>query len=189
MKKSLLFSLPLAGATLLLLPLVSHAQGKLPPFLKVDGIYVFDGNEEDVIKVLELTDTSWVKVQSRVGENWVNMENVTTVAPLSKEAAARTEMKEKADFVLTGAQDICAAIDDYAAKHNLPATAPFKWEDVRKSIKTGAPVYNSGGKDVTGRPYILGSKISDGVKVSAETIKELAPVVPDPDAYWGKFKP
>ena len=98
-------------------------------------------------------------------------------------------MKEKADFILDGAQAISTAIDDYATKHNLPANAAFKWEDIRKSIKSTAPVYNSSGKDVTGRPYIFGAKISDGVKVSAETIKEFGSVIPDPEAYWGKFKP
>ncbi len=188
MKKSFLLCLPLAGAALLVLPLLAHAEGKLPPFLKADGIYVFDGNEDDVVKVLELTDTSWIKVQSRAGESWVNMDNVTTVTPISKEAAQKTELKEKADFILDGAQAIGMAIDAYAAKQNLPATASFKWEDIRKFLKPNSPAYNSSGKDVTGRPYIFGARISDGVKINADTIKEFGAVISDPDAYWGKFK-
>ncbi len=50
-------------------------------------------------------------------------------------------------------------------------------------------MYNSDGKDVTGRPYLFGKKIQNGVKVNPETIKEVAPVIDDEDAYWGKFKP
>ncbi len=180
--------LPLAGAALLVLPLISRAEGKVPPFLKVDNIYIFDGNEDDVVKVLALTDSSWIQVQSRAGVSWVNTDNVTTVTPISKEAAERTEMKEKADYILTGAQEIETAINDFASKHNLPATAPFKWEDIRKLINPKSPVYNSNGKDLTGRPYIFGAKVSDGVKISADTIKEFTPVIPDTDAYWGKFK-
>ena len=189
MKKIPFLLLPLAGAALLALPVLSRAEGKLPPFLKADGIYVFDGNEDDIVKVLETTDTSWIRVQSRAGESWVNMDNVTTVTPVSKEAAQKTEMKEKADFILAGAQAIDQAVDTLATKQNLPATASFKWEDIRKLIKPGSPVYNSSGKDVTGRPYVFGGKVSDGVKVTAETIKEFGAVIADPDAYWGKFKP
>ena len=50
-------------------------------------------------------------------------------------------------------------------------------------------MYNSDGKDVVGRPYLFGKKVSDGVKISLDTIKELAIVVDNADAYWGKFKP
>ena len=172
----------------MILPPASHAEGKLPPFLKADGIYIFDGNEDDVIKVLEITDTSWIRVQSRAGESWVNMDNVTTVTPISKEAAAKSEMKEKADFILDGAHVIGAAIEEYASKHNLPATAAFKWEDIRKFIKPNAPVYGSSGKDVNGRPYIFGAKVSDGVKVNPDTVKEFGTIIPDADAYWGNYK-
>ena len=59
---------------------------------------------------------------------------------------------------------------------------------MRKFLKPEATVYNSDGKDVTGRPYLFG-KVSDGVKVNPETIKDLALVIDNPDAYWGKYKP
>ncbi len=180
---SLLFSLALAG------PAAAQSGNHLPPFLKVDGIYIFDGNEDDLVKVLEVApESGWVRVRSKAGENWVNISNVTTVTPISREAALKTELKEKADFIRDGAIAISAAIDAYAAKNNLAVNASFKWEDIRKFIPSSAPAYNSGGKDVTGRPYIFGSKIEDHVKVNPDTIKECAPVMEDSDAYWGKFK-
>lgn len=168
----------------------AQAPGRLPAFIKTDSVYVLDGNENDLVKILEIApDTTWVRVQTKAGESWVNLNNVTTITPISREEAMKTEMKEKADFIRDGAIAISAAIDDYAAKHNLPMNASFKWEDIRKFLKPGTPVYNSGGKDVTGRPYIFGSKIEDHVKVNADTIKECSPVIEDSDAYWGKFKP
>lgn len=162
---------------------------RLPPFLKVNAIYIFDGNEDDLVKVLEVSpETGWARVQTKAGESWVNISNVTTVTPISKEEALKSELKAKADFIRDGAVAISAAIDGYAAKNNLAMDAPFKWEDIRKFIPPTAPVYNSGGKDVTGRPYVFGSKIEDHVKVNPDTIRECAPVMEDSDAYWGKFK-
>ncbi len=173
-----------------------HAQSasasgtRLPPFLKVDGIYYLDGNEDDLVKVLELSpETGWIRVQAKGTESWVNVSNLSTVTPVSKEAAAKLQLREEADYILTGANEISEAIAAYASKNNLPPGASFKWQDIRKLLKPDASVYNSDGKDVTGRPYLFGKKIEDGVKVNPETIKEVAPVIDDADAYWGKFKP
>ena len=163
--------------------------GKVPPFLKVDGMYLLDGNEDDFVKVLEISDTGWMRVQSKGGESWVNISSLTTIMPISKEQADKSELHAKADFVLDGAQQISDAIDAYAAKNNLPPTTSFKWTDIRKFLKQGTPIYDSNGKDVDGRPYDFGAKISDHVKVNADTIKELNAVIDDPDTYWGKFKP
>ncbi len=88
----------------------AHAQspaggGKLPPFLKVDGIYYLDGNEDDLVKVLELSpETGWIRVQAKGTESWVNVANLSTVTPVSKDAAAKLQLREEADFILTGAQ-------------------------------------------------------------------------------------
>ena len=170
-------------------PPPSAAPSKLPPFLKVDGMYTFDGNDEDLIKVTELSpETGWVRVETKGGESWVNVANLTTITPVSKELAAKTELKAKADFILDNLQTIQQAINDYATTNNLPPTAPYTWKDIRKFIRPETTAYNSGGNDVTGRPYDFGTKISDGVKVSPDTIKELAPVIDNPDDYWGKFK-
>ena len=172
------------------MPVAVAAPSKLPPFLKVDGMYTFDGNDEDLIKVTELSpETGWVRVETKGGESWVNVANLTTITPVSKEVAAKTELRAKADFILDNLQTIQQAINDYATTNNLPPTAPFTWKDIRKFIRPETTAYNSGGNDVTGRPYVFGTKIEDGVKVSADTIKELAPVIDDPDSYWGKFKP
>jgi hypothetical protein len=191
--KSLLSPALLAVALALPPAACLQAEGvpsKSPEFLKVDGVYIFDANESDLIKVLEIPGNSaWVRVQTRVGESWVNIDNITTITPVSKEAADQTEMKTKADFIRDGAMVINAAIDDYATKRNLSADAPLKWEDIRKSLKQNSVLYNSGGKDVAGRLYIIGPKVEDRVKVNADTIKEFSPVIDDPDAYWGKFKP
>ena len=186
---------------LIAMPVYSHAQqrppasilvppepSKVPPFLKVDGMYVLDGNDDDLVKVAEISDTGWMRVQTKTGESWVNISSLTTVTPISKEQAAKSELHAKADFILDGAQQISDAIDAYAAKNNLPPTASFKWADIRKFIKPGTPIYDSNGKDVSGRAYEFGAKISDHVKVNAETIKELSPAIEDPDTYWGKFK-
>lgn len=159
-----------------------------PPFLKVDGVYIFDGSEDDLVKVLEISESGWCRVMTKAGESWVNINNVTTVTPISKEAAMKTELKAKADFIREGAVTISTAIDAFAVKHNLPVGSSFKWEDIRKFIPAEAPVYNSAGKDVTGRPYLLG-KVEDHVKVNPDTIKECSPVIEDAEAYWGKFKP
>jgi hypothetical protein len=161
---------------------------KLPSFLKVDSVYVLDGNEDDLVRVLELSNTSWIKVRTKAGESWVNIDNITTITPVSKEAADKTELKQKADFILAGAEAISVAIDDYASKQNLPANAPVKWEDIRKYLKPGTPIYESEGKDVTGRPYIIGPAVSDHVRVSPDTLKELEPVIDDSESYWGRFK-
>ena len=170
-------------------PVTAGAPSKLPPFLKVDGMYTFDGNDEDLIKVTELSpETGWVRVETKGGESWINVANLTTITPVSKELAAKTELKAKADFILDNLQTIQQAINDYASSNNLPPTAPYTWKDIRKFIRPETTAYNSGGNDVTGRPYDFGTKISDGVKVSPDTIKELAPVIDDPDGYWGKFK-
>ena len=207
-------SLPLLAAALLATPLPAFAQepggapppppppppphrrpaegpgNKLPPFLKVDGMYSFDGNDEDLVKIIELSpETGWVHVQTHGGDSWVNVVNLTTITPVSKELADRTELKAKADFILDGLQTIQQAINDYASKNNLGPDAPFTWKDIRKFIRPETTAYNSGGSDVTGRPYLFGAKVSDGVKVSPDTIKELSPVITDPEAYWGKFKP
>ncbi len=200
-------SLPLLAAVLLATPTLASAQepggpppphrrstdgggSKLPPFLKVDGMYSFDGNDEDLAKIVELSpETGWVHVQTHGGDSWVNVANLTTITPVSKELADRTELKAKADFILDGLQTIQQAINDYASKNNLGPDAPFTWKDIRKLIRPETTAYNSGGSDVTGRPYIFGAKIADGVKVSPDTVKELAPVITDPEAYWGKFKP
>ena len=168
---------------------LKDATGKLPPFLKVDGLYYLDGNEDDLVKVLELSpETGWVRVQAKGTESWVNVANLSTVTPVSKEAASKLQLREEADYILTGANEIGDAIDAYASKNNLPPGASFKWQDIRKFLKPDASVYNSDGKDVTGRPYLFGKKIESGVKVNPETIKEVAPVIDDADAYWGKFK-
>ena len=185
---------PLLAAAIFILtvtaaPAYLRAQGKVPPFLKVDGMYILDGNEDDFVKVLELSDTGWMRVQTKGGESWVNLSSLTTITPVTKDQAARSELREKADFIRDGAQQISDAIDAYAAKNNLPPTASFKWLDIRPFIKSGTPIYDSGGKDVAGRPYDFGAKIGDHVKVSAETIKELDAVIDDPGTYWGKFKP
>ena len=165
------------------------AAGKLPPFLKVDGLYYLDGNEDDLVKVLELSpETGWVRVQTKGTESWVNVANLSTVTPVSKEAASKLQLREEADYILTGANEISDAIDAYASKNNLAPGASFKWQDIRKFLKPDASVYNSDGKDVTGRPYLFGKKIESGVKVNPDTIKEVAPVIDDADAYWGKFK-
>lgn len=171
-----------------------HAQtpagGKLPPFLKVDGIYYLDGNEDDLVKVLELSpETGWIRVQAKGTESWVNVANLSTVTPVSKEAAAKLQLREEADYILAGANEISDAIDAYASKNNLPPGASFKWQDIRKFLKPDASVYNSDGKDVTGRPYLFGKKIENGVKVHPDTVKEVAPVIDNADTYWGKFKP
>ena len=163
---------------------------KLPPFLKVDGIYYLDGNEDDLVKVLELSpESGWIRVQAKGTESWVNVANLSTVTPVSKEAAAKLQLREEADYILTGANEISDAIDVYASKNNLPPGASFKWQDIRKFLKPDASVYNSDGKDVTGRPYLFGKKIEDGVKVNPETIQEVAPVIDNAATYWGKFKP
>lgn len=167
-----------------------HVNGQnLPPFLAVDNIYVLNGNEDDMVRVLELSDTGWMRVQSKAGESWVNVHNLTIITPVSKEAAAKTESSQKADFIREGAQSISDAIDAYATKNNLAPTAAFKWKDIRPFLKSGTTIYESNGKDVTGRPYKFGEKIEDHVKVSPETIRELSPMIDDPDAFWGKFKP
>ena len=167
-----------------------HVNGtNLPPFLSVDGIYVLNGNEEDMVRILELSDTGWMRVQSKAGESWVNVHNLTIITPVSKEAAAQTESRQKADFIRDGAQAISDAIDAYATKNNLAPTASCKWKDIRPFLKPGTTIYESGGKDVIGRPYLFGAKIEDHVKVSPDTIRELSPMIEDPDAYWGKFKP
>ena len=172
------------------MPVAVAGPSKLPPFLKVDGMYTFDGNDEDLIKVTELSpETGWVRVETKAGESWVNVANLTTITPVSKDVAAKTELRAKADFILDNLQTIQQAINDYATTNNLPPAAPFTWKDIRKFIRPETTAYNSGGNDVTGRPYLFGTKIEDGVKVSADTIKELAPVIDDPDSYWGKFKP
>ena len=164
--------------------------GKLPPFLKVDGLYYLDGNEDDLVKVLELSpETGWIRVQAKGTESWVNVANLSTITPISKEAATKLQLREEADYILAGANEISDAIDAYASKNNLSPNASFKWQDIRKFLKTDASTYNSDGKDVTGRPYLFGKKIEDGVKVNPETIKEVAPVIEDANAYWGKFKP
>ena len=160
----------------------------LPPFLKVNGVYVLDGNDDDLVQVLELSNTSWMKVRSKAGESWVNVDNLTTITPVSKEAAQKTELKQKADYILAGAQAIGTAIDDYASKQNLAADAPVKWQDIRKYLKQGSAIYESEGKDVTGRPYIIGPTVADHVKVNADTLKELEPAIADSEEYWGKFK-
>ena len=165
------------------------AANRLPGFLKVGSVYVLDGNEEDMVKVLELSNTNWIRVRTKAGESWVNVDNLTTIAPVSKEAADKSELKQKADFILAGAEAISQAIDDYASKQNLPMDAPVSWGDIRKYLKPSTPIYESEGKDVTGRPYLIGPKIQDHVKVNAGTIKELEPVMDDSEAYWGKFKP
>ena len=162
---------------------------KIPPFLKVDGMYVLDGNDDDLVKVSEISDTGWMRVQTKTGESWVNISSLTTITPITKEQAARSELRAKADFILDGAQQISDAIDAYAAKNNLSPAASFKWADIRKFIKQGTPIYDSNGRDVAGRPYVFGGKISDHVKVNPETVKELNPGIDDPDGYWGKFKP
>ncbi len=171
-------------------PAASREPSKLPPFLKVDGLYYLDGNEDDLVKVLELSpESGWIRVQTKGNESWVNVTNLSTVTPVSKEAAAKLQLREEADYILTGANEISDAIDAYAAKNNLPPNASFKWADIRKFLKPDASVYNSDGKDVTGRPYLFGKKIESGVKVNPETLREVAPVIDDADAYWGKFKP
>ncbi len=167
-----------------------HVTGSnLPPFLKVDNIYILNGNEDDLVRVLELSGTGWMRVQSKVGESWVNVLNLTTITPVSKEAAAKTETHQKADYIRDGAQAISDAIDAYAAKNNLAPNTPFKWLDIRKFLKSGTTIYESGGKDLTGRAYLFGAKLEDHVKVNPDTIKELSPMIDDPDDYWGKFKP
>lgn len=167
-----------------------HVTGSnLPPFLKVDNIYILNGNEDDLVRVLELSGTGWMRVQSKVGESWVNVLNLTTITPVSKEAAAKTELHQKADFIRDGAQAISDAIDAYAAKNNLAPNTPFKWSDIRKFLKSGTTIYESGGKDLAGRPYLFGAKLEDHVKVNPETVKELSPMIDDPDSYWGQFKP
>lgn len=184
------FTLVLLPAVVLASAALGQGPRRLPSFIKLEGVYVFDGNEDDLVKVLEISEeNSWVRVQTKSGESWVNLNNITTIAPISREAALKTEMKEKADFIRDSAMAITAAIDDYAAKQDLPTSALFKWEDIRKFLKPSSPAYNSNGKDVTGRPYILGPKIEDHVKVNAETIKECGPVIENPEEYWGKFKP
>ncbi len=166
------------------------AASKLPPFLKVDGLYYLDGNEDDLVRVLELApETGWIRVQAKGTESWVNVANLSTVTPISKEAVAKLQLREQADYILEGAGEISEAIAAYAAKNNLPPDAAFAWSDIRKFLKPEASVYNSSGKDVTGRPYLFGKKVADGVKVNPETVKELALVIDNPDAYWGKYKP
>jgi hypothetical protein len=188
----------LAAATALGLSVTAFAQppgpppppsgNHLPGFIKVDSVYVLDGNDDDLVRVLELSNTSWIKVRTKSGESWVNVDNLTTITPVSKEAADRSEMKQKADFILAGAEAISVAIDDYASKQNLPADAPVKWTDIRKYMKPGTPIYESEGKDVTGRPYLIGPTVADHVRVSPDTLKELQPAIDDTEAYWGKFK-
>ena len=141
------------------------------------------------VKVREISDTGWMLVQTKSGESWVNIASLTTITPVTKEQAAKSEVRAKADFILDGAQQISDAIDAYAAKNNLPPTASFKWADVRKFLKPATPIYDCGGKDVSGRPYEFGAKISDHVKVNADTSRNSGPVIDDADAYWGKFKP
>ena len=167
-----------------------HVTGSnLPPFLKQGDIYILNGNEEDLVRVLELSNTGWMRVQSKVGESWVNVLNLTTITPVTKEAAARTETYQKASYIRDGAQAISDAIDAYAAKNNLAPNTAFKWSDIRKFLKPGTIIYESAGKDLTGRPYLFGAKVEDHVKVNADTIKELSPMIEDPDDFWGKFKP
>ncbi len=192
MLKNLLMILGAAGLGFAATTLAQQPAGTvnhLPGFLKVDSVYVLDGNEEDLVRVLELSNTSWMRVRTKAGESWVNVDNLTTITPVSKETADKSELKQKADFILAGAEAISQAIDDYASKQNLSMDAPVTWEEIRKYLKPGAPIYESGGKDVTGRPYVIGPKIEDHVKVSAETVKELEPVMDDSQEYWGKFKP
>ena len=166
----------------------ASAGNRLPSFLKVDSVYILDGNDDDLVRVLELSNTSWIKVRTKAGESWVNVDNLTTITPVSKEAANKTELKQKADFILAGAEAISVAIDDYASKQNLPADAPVKWEDIRKYLKQGTPIYESEGKDVTGRPYLIGPTVADHVKINPDTLKELQPAIEDVEAYWGRFK-
>jgi hypothetical protein len=149
---------------------------------------VLDGNDDDLVRVLALSNTSWIQVRTKSGISWVNVDNLTTMTPVSKEAEEKSELKQKADFILAGAEAISAAIDDYASKQNLPADAPVKWEDIRKYLKPGSAIYESGGKDITGRPYIIGPTVADHVKVSPDTLKELEPAIDDSTSYWGRFK-
>ena len=71
-------------------PAPAAAGSKLPPFLKVDGMYSFDGNDEDLVKVTEISpETGWVRVETKGGESWVNVANLTTITPVSKEPPPR----------------------------------------------------------------------------------------------------
>ena len=123
-------------------------------------------------------------MQAKGSESWVNVSNLTTITPITKEPPPSCNCARRPTSSATARSEISDAIDAYAAKNNLPPDATFKWPDIRKFLKPDTPVYDSDGKDVTGRPYIFG-KIADGVKVSPETIKELSVVIDDPDDVLG----
>ena len=107
----------------------------------VDGIYILNGNDEDMVRILELSDTGWMRVQSKAGESWVNVHNLTIITPVSKEAAAQTESRQKADFIRNGAQAISDAIDAYATRNNLAA-------DDRLQVEGHPPVPQAGHDDL-----------------------------------------
>ena len=98
----------------------------------------------------------------------------------------RARKRSQATRILEDLRIIDSAIDQYAIETNKAGGADVTWADIQPYLKKGGVIYNSGGSDMLGNPYV-GYSVDSIPKLSDTTFSKLSDVAPSD--FWSPFYP
>jgi prepilin-type N-terminal cleavage/methylation domain-containing protein len=98
----------------------------------------------------------------------------------------RARKRSQATKILEDLRVIDAAIDQYAVETGKSDGATVGWSDIRSYIKTGTPLYNSGGTDLFAGSY-GGFTVDSSPKLAPATFSKLSDIAPA--SFWSPFYP
>ena len=98
----------------------------------------------------------------------------------------RARKRSQATRILEDLRIIDSAIDQYAIETNKAGGADVTWADIQPYLKKGGVIYNSGGNDMLGNPFV-GYSVDSIPKLSDATFGKLSDVAPSD--FWSPYYP
>ena len=111
---------------------------------------------------------------------------IALVAAMAVPNILRARKRSQATRILADLRIVDAAMDLYAIETNKGKDAPAEWADLQPYLKTNTVIYNSGGKDVLGNPFV-GYSVDATPKLSATSFGRLSDAVPA--EFWSPYYP
>jgi prepilin-type N-terminal cleavage/methylation domain-containing protein len=111
---------------------------------------------------------------------------IALLASIAVSNFLRGRKRSQATTILEELRVVDSAIDQYAIENNKSAGANVTWPEIQKYLKTGSPIYNSGGLDILGN-VITGFSVDTYPKLSSVTYSKLSDVAPSD--FWSPYYP
>ena len=111
---------------------------------------------------------------------------IALLASIAVSNFIRGRKRSQATLILEDLRIIDSAIDQYAIEGNRSSGATVQWADIQKYLKTGSPIYNSGGNDLLGNA-IGGFSVDSFPRLNSVTFNKLSDIAPSD--FWSPFYP